>query len=74
MIRYKRVMDEPSKNRMNKDIDTNGYYYDEITDNLESYFGIGKVIVADNTVVEGACNVIGKQQIVSRLQNGVEFK
>lgn len=73
LIKYKLTMDTPTKDRMNADINTNGYYCDEVTSNLTSYFGKDKVIVADNIVVEGACNVIGKQQVVARLQNGVEF-
>ena len=75
LIKYKLTMDTASKNRMDADIGTNGYYCDEITTGLSSaYFGINKIVVADNVVVEGHCNVIGKQQVVSRLQNGVEFK
>lgn len=60
--------------RYDNDINTNGYYSDEVTSTLgTTYFKIGTVIQADNVVVEGACNVIGKQQVVNRLQNGVEF-
>lgn len=63
-----------AQTRYNNDINTNGYYSDEVTSTLSTtYFATGRVIQADNVVVEGACNVIGKQQVVRRLQNGVEF-
>ena len=76
---YTLSMDTPTQTRMSQDIINNGFYCDETTDNVQSYFWIDDgsnvkhVIQADNVVVEGACNVIGKQQIVRRLQNGVEF-
>ncbi len=73
LIVYSKDMDDATKQIMNKDISTNGYYCNEITDNLKSLFGVNKIIVADNTVVEGACNLTGKRQVVERLMNGVEF-
>lgn len=74
LSKYSLIMDTPSQDRMNTDITINGYYTDETTPTLQSsYFAIGRVLQADNVIVEGACNVVGKQQVVSRLMNGVEF-
>jgi len=82
---YKLTMDTPSANNMVKDITQNGYECNEITDNLSGMFTYTRVVddyiggvvkpvyQADNIVIEGACNVIGKQQVVRRLMNGVEF-
>lgn len=70
---YTITMDEATQQRMDTDIEVNGYYTDEIVSNLNNLFDRNVVIQADNTVVEGACNVIGKQQVVERLMNGVEF-
>ena len=70
---YRLTMDGATANRMNTDIKTNGYYCDEITSLLQQYFGVGKIVQADNVVVEGACSLQAKQQIVYRLSNGVEF-
>ena len=70
---YRLTMDGATANRMNTDIKTNGYYCDEITPLLQQYFGVGKIVQADNVVVEGACSLQAKQQIVYRLSNGVEF-
>ena len=68
------TMDTDSQTRMTNDITTNGYYSDEITSTLKTdYFASGRVIQVDSVVVEGACNVLGKQQVVRRLMNGVEF-
>ena len=86
MIKYVLSMDSYSKDVMKSDIDNNGFVCDEITNDLETMFKatittvvdgqtytVKPVFQADNVVVEGACNVIGKQQVVRRLQNGVEF-
>jgi hypothetical protein len=73
LIKYTLTMDESTKQIMDKDLSINGYYTEEVTNNLEEYFYDNSVIQAENVVVEGACNVIGKQQIVHRLLNGVEF-
>lgn len=70
---YTLTMDEATKNRMDADIQTNGYYCDEITTNLSNKFATDIVIQADNTVVEGAIPLTAKRQIVERLMNGVEF-
>ena len=83
--KYILKMDESNIERMKNDIEQNGYYCDEITDKLYTYFTdqkhlsaddpftVNPVIQADNVVVEGACNVIGKHQVVKRLLDGVEF-
>ena len=73
MYTYRLIMDGATKNRMITDIRTNGYYCDEVTSLLQQYFGVGKIVQADNVVVEGACSLQAKQQIVYRLSNGVEF-
>lgn len=87
LSKYELRMDDATINRMKNDIQTNGFYCDEITDNLQNMFSyttltryigdvrleVKPVYQADNVVVEGACNVIGKQQVVRRLMNGVEF-
>ena len=74
LVKYTITANASVQDRYNNDINTNGYYSDEVTNTLSSlYFATGRVIQADNVVVEGACNVIGKQQVVRRLQNGVEF-
>lgn len=71
--RYSIDVSQASSDRYDKDILVNGYYTDESINNLNEIFRTGLIIQADNVVVEGACNVIGKQQVVSRLQRGVEF-
>lgn len=85
MYKYELTMDTSTQNRMKADIQQNGYYCDEqtgtlqllfkntITQNTTDNYNVNPVFQADNVVVEGACNVIGKQQVVRRLQNGVEF-
>ena len=73
LSKYYLYMDNSTLAIMNKDITINGYYSNETTDDLQSKFNNGRIIQADNVVVEGACNVIGKQQVVRRLMNGVEF-
>lgn len=85
MYVYTLIMDVSSQNTMKNDISINGYVCDETINNLSTIFtnniisdtylniDIKPVFQADNVVVEGACNVIGKQQVVRRLQNGVEF-
>lgn len=83
MYKYTLSMDSATQSRMKSDIETNGFYNDETVDNLQALFkdikttvgdyNVNPVFQADNVVVEGACNVIGKQQVVSRLMNGVEF-
>ena len=74
LVKYTITANTSVQTRYNNDINTNGYYSDETTSTLSTtYFATGRVIQADNVVVEGACNVIGKQQVVRRLQNGVEF-
>ena len=82
---YQLTMDSASATNMCNDISENGYMCNEMTNNLsnmftyqevnDSYIGttVKPVYQADSVVVEGACNVIGKQQVVRRLQNGVEF-
>ena len=62
-----------ASNRYDNDISANGYYCDETTSNLQSLFLNGRILQADNVVVEGACTLAGKQQVVRRLMNGVEF-
>ena len=73
MYTYRLIMDGATKNRMLTDIRTNGYYCDEVTPLLQKFFGVGSIVQADNVVVEGACSLQAKQQIVYRLSNGVEF-
>lgn len=83
LYKYTLTMDDATQNRMKSDIEINGFYIDEIVSDLSSMFTnqpteVGEYTVypvfqADNVVIEGACNVIGKQQVVSRLMNGVEF-
>lgn len=83
MYKYDLIMDSATQSRMKSDIETNGFYNDETVDNLQALFKdtkttvgeyqVNPVFQADNVVVEGACNVVGKQQVVSRLMNGVEF-
>ena len=82
---YTLTMDDSTQNRMKKDIELNGFYCDETNDDFSTLFTelpktdaslnytVRPVIQADNIIIEGACNVIGKQQIVRRLMNGVEF-
>lgn len=70
---YQLTMDGATVNRMMTDIKTNGYYCDEVTPLLQSFFGVNCIVQADNVVVEGACSVQAKQQIVRRLSQGVEF-
>lgn len=74
LSKYTLTMDVATQERMNKDIQVNGYVCDETVESLESLFRVGAVIQSDMTVVEGACCLDGKQQTVYRLQNGVEFK
>lgn len=82
--RYELTMDTPSQDAMREDITNNGYVCNEFTSQLSQLFTnqptpydsthtVLPVFQADNVVVEGSCNVIGKQQVVRRLQNGVEF-
>lgn len=81
--KYELIMDDATQNRMKADIETNGFYTDEIVNDLQSQFTnepkevagftVNPVFQADNVIVEGACNVVGKQEVVRRLQNGVEF-
>lgn len=73
MYIYRLIMDSATSNRMMSDIRTNGYYCDEVTPLLQKFFGVGSIVQADNVVVEGACSLQAKQQIVYRLSNGVEF-
>lgn len=85
MMKYVLKMDTPTQTRMKNDIENNGYLCDEVVSNLQALFKytttlntqdnftVKPVFQADNVVVEGACNVVGKQQVVRRLQNGVEF-
>ncbi len=83
LYKYVLTMDNATQVRMKNDVETNGFYNDETVNNLQSLFkdtkttvgdyNINPVFQADNVVIEGACNVIGKQQVVSRLMNGVEF-
>lgn len=73
MYVYELTMDGATLNRMLTDVKTNGYYCDEVTPLLQGYFGENKIIQAENVVVEGACSVLTKQQIMNRLRNGVEF-
>lgn len=72
--KFKLIMDTATQERMNTDIQVNGYVCDETVESLESLFRIGAVIQSDMTVIEGECCLDGKQQTVYRLQNGVEFK
>ena len=68
---------------MLEDTAYNGYYCDESTNNLQSLFTNSTsthdgytflpVFKVDSVVVEGACTLAGKQQVVRRLMNGVEF-
>lgn len=71
--KYELSVTTESEERYYDDVTTNGYYCDEVTDNLELYFSRGSVVQADSVVVEGACNLEGKRQVVQRLMNGVEF-
>lgn len=71
--KYELSVSTDSATRYDNDITANGYYTDESTTDLKSKFAQNVIIQADNVVVEGACNVVGKQQVVYRLQNGVEF-
>ena len=70
---YTLTMDSATQTRYNSDINTNGYYCDETTNNLQSLIAQGNVVQADNVTVEGLICKEGRQQIVYRLQNGVEF-
>lgn len=70
---YSITMDGATLHRMMTDITTNGFYCDEVTPLLQSFFGVNCIVQADNVVVEGACSVQAKQQIVRRLSQGVEF-
>ena len=84
LSKYDLTMDTPSQDAMREDITSNGYVCNEFTSQLSQLFTnqttpydsnhvVLPVFQADNVVVEGPCNVIGKQQVVRRLQNGVEF-
>lgn len=87
LSKYTLTIDNPSKLRAIEDINSNGFYTDETVSHLQSYFTnttrtwvdngvtftLHPTFQADNVVVEGACNVVGKQEVVRRLQNGVEF-
>lgn len=73
LSKYTLTMDSATQNRMNNDINTNGYYCDETIGNLQSLITPGNVVQADNVTVEGLICKEGRQQIVYRLQNGVEF-
>ena len=66
-------MDTATQTRYTNDVNTNGYYCDETTGNLQSLVVSGNVLQADNVTVEGLICKEGRQQIVYRLQNGVEF-
>ena len=71
--KYKLSMDDDTKLKMITDIQVNGYICDEMTSSLESLFGEGVILQADNIVIEGKTCLDAKQQTVYRLQNGVEF-
>lgn len=71
--KYSISMNQSSINRYNNDINTNGYYCDETTNNLQLLITRGNVVQAVNVTVEGLICKEGRQQIVYRLQNGVEF-
>lgn len=73
MRMFTQTMDSATQTRMDNDTTYNGYYCDETTGNLQSLFLNGRIFQADNVVVEGACTLAGKQQVVRRLMNGVEF-
>lgn len=81
--KYTLLMDGATQTRMETDIETNGYYCDEysnIIDTLftnepttDSSYTVNPSFQADSLTIEGACNLVGKQQIAMRLMNGVEF-
>ena len=71
--KYTLTMDTATQTRYTNDVNTNGYYCDETTGNLQSLVVSGNVLQADNVTVEGLICKEGRQQIVYRLQNGVEF-
>ena len=73
MFIYKLTMDDYTKQRMLNDVNINGYYCDEITNDLQSRFGRNSVIQADNVTIQGACTLEAKQQVVYRLSRGVHF-
>jgi hypothetical protein len=74
MYKFTLIMDVATQDRMNTDIEVNGFVCDETIGNLESIFNTGVVLQADNVTIEGATCLDAKQQTVYRLQNGVEFK
>lgn len=74
LSKYELNMDIATQERMNNDIQVNGYVCDETTSSLEELFTVGAIVQTDMVVVEGVCCLDAKQQTVYRLGNGVEFK
>lgn len=73
MYLYALRMDDATKQKMNNEILANGYYCDETTLSLQSYFDENVKIQASIVTVEGTCNLQGKLDVMTRLQSGVEF-
>lgn len=71
--KYTMSVSTSSADRYDDDISINGYYSDEMVENLSVLCNSGIIIQADNAIIEGAVPLDCKHQIVYRLQNGVEF-
>ena len=67
------IADSYSITRMNTDIETAGCYVDEISNNMESYFGDGKVLQADVEVL-GNIPSNWKADLQQRIANGVTME
>lgn len=67
------TMDEPSQQRMDNDIEINGYHCDETVSDIDSMISVGTVIQADNVVIEGTISAQYRNDIADRFSRGIEF-